>query len=203
MFLHYTNFKSSNLMDRVNQEDFYQDGIFEHGLTAEGLRWHSRQSQEIRFHQLVSLLPFNTASIVDAGCGFGDLYTYLCAHGKDSIHYIGLDALDIMVKEAQKRTGQSIYQCDILHDSLIEGEFYICSGALNILTLEGGYRFIQRCYEASTRGIIFNFLEGKKTSKTYNYLQAHKIEKLGEKLGARVIFRRGYYENDCTVAFYK
>lgn len=190
-------------MDRVNKEDFYQDGILEHGLTAQGLRWHSRQSQEVRFHQLVSLLPFDTASIVDAGCGFGDLFDYLHIHGKDSIHYIGLDALDIMVKEARKRTGQSIYQCDILSDPLIEGEFYVCSGALNILTLEGGYRFIERCYSASSRGFIFNFLEGKNQSKTYNYLQAHKIEKLGERLGARVIFCRGYYDNDCTVAFYK
>jgi len=190
-------------MDRVNKEEFYQDGIFEHGLTAQGLRWHSPQSQEVRFHQLVSLLPFDAASIVDAGCGFGDLYPYLCAHGKNSIHYTGLDALDIMVKEAQKRTGQTIYQCDILHDPLPKGEFYICSGALNILTLEGGYRFIERAYSASTRGMIFNFLEGKNQSKTYNYLQAHKIEKLGQRLGGRVIFRRGYYENDCTVAFYK
>jgi SAM-dependent methyltransferase len=190
-------------MDRVNKEEFYQDGILEHGLTAQGLRWHSPQSQEVRFHQLVSLLPFDAASIVDAGCGFGDLYPYLCSHAKDSIHYIGLDALDIMVKEAQKRTGQPIYQCDILHDPLPEGEFYLCSGALNILTLEGGYRFIERAYSASARGMIFNFLEGKTQSKTYNYLQAHKIEKLGQRLGARIIFRRGYYDNDCTVAFYK
>lgn len=190
-------------MDRVDNQEFYNDGILEHGLTAQGLRWHSRQSQEVRFHQLLSLLPFNTASIVDAGCGFGDLYLYLSSQGKGAVNYIGLDALEIMVKEAQQRTGKSIYQCDILLDTLIKGEFYVCSGALNILTREGGYRFIERCYEASTRGLIFNFLEGKKESKTYNYLQADKIEKLGQKLGARVIFRRGYYENDCTVAFYK
>lgn len=190
-------------MDRVNKEEFYNDGIFEHGLTPQGLRWHSRQSQEIRFHQLLSLLPFNTSSIVDAGCGFGDLYTYLRSHGKGSVRYTGLDALDIMVKEAQKRTDQPIYQCDILVDPLPEGEFYVCSGALNILTQEGGYRFIERCYGASTRGMVFNFLEGKKESKTYNYLQADKIEVLGKRLGAQITFRRGYYDNDCTVAFYK
>jgi len=190
-------------MDRVNKEEFYNDGIYEHGLTPQGLRWHSRQSQEVRFHQLLSLLPFNTSSIIDAGCGFGDLYLYLSSQGKGSIDYIGLDALEVMVKEAQQRTGKLVYQCDILLDPLPKGEFYVCSGALNILTQEGGYRFIQRCYGASTRGVVFNFLEGEKESKTYNYLQAAKIEKLGHNLGARVIFRRGYYDNDCTVAFYK
>jgi SAM-dependent methyltransferase len=190
-------------MDRVNTEEFYNDGIFEHGLTAQGLKWHSRQSQEVRFHQLLSLLPLNTASIVDAGCGFGDLYLYLSSHSKKCIDYIGLDSLDIMVKEARQRTGQPIYQCDILYDPLVQGEFYLCSGALNILTKNGGYRFIQRCYEASSRGMVFNFLEGEKESKTYNYLQADKLKKLGQEMGAQVVFRRGYYEKDCTVAFYK
>ena len=132
-------------MDRVDTEEFYNDGIFEHGLTAQGLKWHSRQSQEIRFHQLLSLLPVNTVSIVDAGCGFGDLFLYLTSHSNRIIDYIGLDSLEIMVKEAKRRTGQTIYQCDILHDHLVEGDFYVCSGALNILTQEGGYRFIQRC----------------------------------------------------------
>lgn len=190
-------------MDRVDTEEFYNDGIYAHGLTAQGLQWHSQQSQEVRFHQLLLLLPSSTTSIVDAGCGFGDLYLYLTSHSKRTIDYIGLDSLEIMVKEAKQRTGQPIYQCDILHEPLVEGDFYVCSGALNILTQEGGYRFIQRCYNASTRGFIFNFLEGKKESKTYNYLQADKIEKLGKRLGARVVFRRGYYEKDCTVAFYK
>lgn len=190
-------------MSRINNKQFYHNAVEEHGLSPQGLCWHSRDSQEIRFDQLVSLLPLDTASIVDAGCGFGDLYPYLCAQGKNSIAYTGLDALEMMVREALRRTGQPIYQCDILSDPLVEGEFYVCSGALNILTQEEGYRFIERCYSASTRGIIFNFLEGENRSKTYNYLQAHKIEKLGKRLGARLIFRRGYYDNDCTVAFYK
>jgi hypothetical protein len=51
--------------------------------------------------------------------------------------------------------------------------------------------------------MVFNFLEGEKESKTYNYLQADKLKKLGQEMGAQVVFRRGYYEKDCTVAFYK
>lgn len=190
-------------MSHIDNQKFYYSGISEHGFSPEGLRWHSRQSQEVRFHQLVSLLPLDTASIVDAGCGFGDLYLYLQTMGKNSIHYTGLDSLEIMVREASSRTGQSIHQCDILSDPLIEGEFYLCSGALNILTHDEGYRFIERCFNASSRGIIFNFLEGNRQSKTFNYLQAARIEKLGKRLDARIVFRRHYYDNDCTAAFYK
>lgn len=188
----------------IDNRRFYLSGIREHGCTPQGLRWHSKQSQEIRFHQLLMLLPNDFRSVVDAGCGFGDLYLYLCNKHENKIDYIGLDSLDMMVEEAIKRTDVSaIYQCDILTDTLPVGEFYVCSGALNILTPKAAFRFIERCYTASSRGIVFNFLEGSKKSKTYNYLHASDITTLGEKLNARVVFRRGYYERDCTVAFYK
>lgn len=195
---------SQKKTNKIDNYRFYASGIIDHGYTPQGLRWHSKQSQEIRFEQLLALLPLDTKSIADAGCGFGDLYGYICLSEKYSLHYIGLDALEIMVEEAIKRTRQvAIYRCDILNDPLPMAEFYLCSGALNILTQNAAFRFIERCYDASSRGVIFNFLEGNKDSKTFNYLRGSDIKALGEKLGANVVFRRRYYECDCTAAFYK
>lgn len=190
-------------MGRTDNTLFYHAAIAEYGFNARGLHWRSQEAQDIRFDQLAALLPSDARTIVDAGCGFGDLYLYLHSNGRDSIGYVGLDALEIMVAEASSRTAQPIYQCDVLHDPLIEGEFYLCSGALNILTRYEAHRFIRRCYDASSRGVIFNFLEGEDTSMTYNYLRATQIEALGKHLGARIEFRRGYYKEDCTAAFYK
>lgn len=190
-------------MSRVDNATFYHASIAQHGLNARGVHWHSSLAQEIRFKQLLALLPANTQSVVDAGCGFGDFYNYLIKKYNEPIEYVGLDALEVMVQEALLRTGQVIYQCDILNDQLPKGEFYLCSGALNILTCYEAHRFIRRCYDASVRGVIFNFLEGEDTSMTYNYLQRSQIEALGHHLGARLEFRSGYYKEDCTVAFYK
>jgi len=189
--------------NRIDNCRFYHTGIIDHGYTPQGLRWHSKQSQEIRFNELLSLLPSDTKSVVDAGCGFGDLCGYIRSTEKYSLSYIGLDALEIMVNEASRRTQEPIYLCDILYDSLPVAEFYLCSGALNILTRNAAYLFIERCYNASTRGIIFNFLEGDKDSKTFNYLLEADIQGLGKKLNAKVVIRRHYYESDCTAAFYK
>ncbi|MBD3799411.1 MAG: class I SAM-dependent methyltransferase, partial [Epsilonproteobacteria bacterium] len=179
-------------------KQFYHKAIVKNGFTPQGLGWHSKSSQEIRFHQILNLLPDQLSSVVDAGCGCGDFYLYLCKHRSDSIDYIGLDALSIMVHETKKRTGREAHTCDILEDDLPKGEYYICSGALNILTKEQSFRFIERCYEASHRGIVFNFLEGEVCSKTYNYLKSSEIQQLADKLGGRSIFRRGYYQCDCT-----
>jgi SAM-dependent methyltransferase len=190
-------------MNRIDNEHFYHSGILKYGYTPQGLRWNSQKSQEIRFSQIISLLPLDTLSVVDAGCGFGDLSTYIRTYGKHTLRYVGLDSLDVMVEEASRRTGERIYRCDILSDPLPEGEFYLCSGALNILSHKAAYRFIERCYGASSRGVIFNFLEGDQKSKTFNYLNSLQIEHLARKLEAKTFFRRHYYENDCTVAFYK
>jgi SAM-dependent methyltransferase len=190
--------------NRIDNRRFYHDAILDFGYTVKALRWHSQESQEIRFDQLLALLPPDTASIVDAGCGFADLYPYIKKYGKHHPEYIGLDALESMVEEAKRRTeGAEVFACDVLNDPLPEGEFYLCSGALNTLTPIGALQFIERCFHASSRGIIFNFLEGNKVSKTFNYLPAERIARLGEKLGAKVVFRRNYYEHDCTAAFYK
>lgn len=183
---------------------FYHKAIFEHGLTPQGLGWHSRQSQEVRFHQILSLLPHDTASVVDAGCGFGDLSLYLRAQRRETISYTGLEMLSVAAHEARIRTGETIVQCDVLSDPLPSAEFYVCSGALNILSRSQAYRFIRRCFEASTRGMIFNFLSGTPSpASIYNYLEPPRIEQLGKKLGARTVFRGGYYEQDRTAAFYK
>lgn len=117
--------------------------------------------------------------------------------------YIGLDSLEIMVQEASRRTREVVLCRDILHDPLPAAEYYVCSGALNILTQDAALFFIERCYNASLRGVIFNFLEGNKASEMFNYLLESDIKAFGEKLGAKVAFRRHYYENDCTAAFYK
>lgn len=190
-------------MNRVDNQRFYYSAISEHGYSPEALCWHSQESQEVRFYQILSLLPTDACSVVDAGCGFGDLCGYIDAFGKHTVEYVGLDSLDRMVSEAKRRTDKEIFKCDILYDLLPKREFYLCSGALNILTRTAAYLFIKRCYSASSRGMIFNFLEGDKESKTYNYLRAERIQKLGTTLGARVVFRRNYYDKDCTVAFYK
>lgn len=192
--------KKSN---RIDNSRFYHAAISDHGFTPKGLRWHSLYSQEIRFEQLLSFVPDDALSIVDAGCGFGDLCVYARKQKHRTFAYTGLDMLEVMVDEAHRRTGETILLCDILRDPLPSAEFYLCSGALNILTKEASFAFIEQCYRASTRGFIFNFLEGDKASPIYNYLSKTDVENLGVRLNAKIVFRNDYYESDCTAAFYK
>lgn len=191
-------------MPRINHELFYSASIKKYGISAEGVQWNSRYSQQIRFEQIVSLFDIERGdSIVDAGCGFGDFYYFLEAKGLNGYEYIGLDALNEMVQIAHRRTGCQIEKKDILTDPLPLADFYVCSGALNTLTPDESFHFIEKCFGASRKKLIFNFLEGEDTSLKYNYLQAEEVRKLGESLGAQVDFRRDYYGADCTAVFGK
>lgn len=189
-------------MPRIDHERFYSASIQKYGICAEGVQWNSRYSQHIRFEQIASLLEIEEGNtIVDAGCGFGDFYLFLQAKGMTGYDYIGLDALDTMVQIARRRTGCQIVQKDIVTDPLPEADYYLCSGALNTLMRDESFRFIEKCFTASRKKFIFNFLEGEDSSLKYNYLQAEEIRRLGETLGAQVGFLRDYYGCDCTAVF--
>lgn len=148
-------------------------------------------------------VDLSTSNIVDAGCGFGDLYLYLKEHSSTPKKYIGLEIMESMIGPALERTGCQILACDILHDPLPEADYYVCSGAMNILTRFETHLFIRRCFEASKKGFVFNLLKGPDESLVYNYFRPSEIKKLGRELGAKVKIKEGYLPRDFSVAFYK
>ncbi len=192
-------------MPRIDNTRFYDAAIDRHGHTARGVHWNSERSQRTRFRVIASLLPdsLEGCTLVDAGCGFGDFSLYLEETGRSPERYIGLDCMAPMVEEARKRTGCEIAQCDILHDALPEADFYVCSGAMNILMRFETHPFIRHCFEQARHGFVFNLLEGNDESMVYNYFTAAEIRKMGRDLGARVAIKRGYLPRDITAAFYK
>ncbi len=109
-----------------------------------------------------------------------------------------------MVELASSNTEVEILHLDICKESVPIKDYYICSGALNILTYFETHLFIQNCYNSSRKAFIFNTLYGSKESETYNYLGKDFIESIAKKLNVKkVIYKEGYLENDITVMFLK
>jgi SAM-dependent methyltransferase len=88
------------ITDRV--ERYYSSKVARHGPTAQGVDWNSRESQELRFAQLLQIVrargPF---SLNDYGCGYGALVATLEARGGD-FTYRGFDLSAAMVAEARR-----------------------------------------------------------------------------------------------------
>ncbi len=189
-------------MPRVDTESFYRHALARYGDNAEGVHWRSTESQQIRFDVLRSLLPSDLSriSLVDVGCGLGDLHAFLAARNDLPRQYIGLDAVEAMVERARARTGCTILRCDVLSDPLPEADWYLASGAMALLTHEETGAFIARCLSAAHQGLVFNSLKGSHQSLTFNYLMPGAVEAWALEMDVGLEIIEGYLSGDFSVA---
>ena len=85
-----------------NVKAYYDQKLEEHGPTANGVDWNSLDSQHLRFAQLLKVCsPADTPfSILDYGCGYGALATYMAQQGY-KFAYDGFDISEKMVESAR------------------------------------------------------------------------------------------------------
>lgn len=183
-------------MPRIDQKQFYNKALAKYGKSAKALHWRSEQAQQVRFKQIASFLPHTEAyTVVDAGCGFGDFATFLQQYSKMPIQYLGLEYNSALLGHA---VSNRVQQCDVLHDPLPNADYYVCSGALNLLTRFESHLFITRCLAHARKALIVNLLVGKCASSIYNVYDVTALEKLCKQYhGTRM--KMGYLQNDVTV----
>ena len=185
-------------MPRINNDKFYKNALKKHGATAKGLNWHDDYSQVTRFEVILEMIEndISGCSLIDAGCGFGDFYEFV----KDfDVKYTGYDIIEKNVKIAEKRTAQKIVLKDILKDPLEFADYYIASGSMNILSRFETFLFIERCFEHSKKGFIFNLPYGKDEGRNFNYFLPQEIKHFAKKFECEIITKSGYLPNDFTV----
>jgi len=185
-------------MPRINNDKFYKSALKKHGATAKGLNWHDDYSQITRFEVILEMLKDNIkgSSIIDARCGFGDFYEFVKDYESD---YLGYEIVAENVKIAQQRTGQKIVLKDILTEPLELADYYIASGSMNILSRFETFLFIERCFEMSKKGFIFNLPYGKDESKNFNYFLPQEIKHFAKKFDCETITKSGYLPHDFTI----
>ena len=181
-----------------NNYKFYNPAIKKYGISAKGVRWNSKYSQYKRFEVLTNFIEneIKESSIVDAGCGFAEYYNYLFDNNLKPKSYIGIDCEEEMITLASKRfLNTSFYIKDIIKDELVFADYYICSGAMNILKKDEIFIFIKKCFEASNIGFVFNFLKNDPLTNV-NFLD---ILHYSKSLSKRVEIQEDYLENDISI----
>lgn len=113
-------------------EGYYSEKVAKHGATAEGVDWNSKDSQELRFGQLLKVCDERAGfSINDYGCGYGALADYMLAEGY-TFEYRGFD-ISRMIDEA-KRLHARISGLEFFTDkSLVaDADYTVASGIFNV-----------------------------------------------------------------------
>ena len=171
------------------------------------LDWASRSSQEARFAVLVDNVDLPGKSLLDVGCGLGDLWDYL-RRRRIACEYLGVDILETMVQAARVRHPEARFeQADIFsHDLFEPGSFdtVFCSGAFN-LNLGNNLEFlpqaIARMCRLARRHVVFNLLHRRATAEAdkYFYHDPDHVRSLLTSPTCQVRIIDNYLPNDFTV----
>lgn len=199
------------LLEKATIIHYHRHRIEEfNGGTVEALGYLGAVSQLKRFEALTSVADLNACSILDVGCGHGDLKGYLDTrfHG---FSYVGIDQMAEFIQYAQILYGQrpSCYFCiaDFTKADLPQADYVFASGALGYRCGHQDYYFamIETMFLAAGRALAFNMLDAAKFPE-HPLLVGHDVERIMEfctRLSHKVRLVRGYLEDDFTVLMYK
>ena len=123
--------EQNNLFEEV--ACYYSEKLAEFGDTPRGVDWNGKESQFLRFKQLLKIVDTNSPfSLNDLGCGYGALLEYL-NKGRLDFRYIGYDISSAMIDTAKSRYSQ-IPNVQFIKSSNIKeiADYCVASGIFNV-----------------------------------------------------------------------
>jgi SAM-dependent methyltransferase len=192
----------------------YTSRYIEYGYSPKSLGW-DKGKQDIRFKTLTSEYNFTNKTVLDIGCGFGDLNKELSRVYKDSYAYIGIDIVPSLISEGRIRFGDknsvSFYEGDFLSSEFAKpADFAIASGIFNHKLVDGNnYSIIEesmkKAFDLCNDGFAFDFL-----SDRVDYRLTHTFHSSPElilsfayKLSRNVVLKSNYMPFEFSIFVFK
>jgi len=198
-----------SLIDWANIYRFNQACLKEHGEgNIRSLGWRNDNSQLLRFEALAGIGDMAGCSVLDVGCGHGDLRDYLGARYTD-ITYTGIDQMEEFLTVAVERYGHlpgtTFLFGDFTTANLAVADYVLACGSLNYHNNEPGfiYRIINKLYNTCNIALGFNLLSNILPLGILVAYDVDAIVNYCSKLSPNVVLHRGYTDDDFTVWVYK
>lgn len=188
------------------------------------LGWESRQAQYARFSAFVKNVDINNCSVLDVGCGLGDLY-HFCTSGLNlNIEYTGVDIskkmtdtaemqLEVLknagLKLADDNKSSAVFECaDVFKGFDKKADWVYASGIFN-LNLGNNLSFLKNAFDCfkklSNRGFVCSMLNERSDDKEkpYFYYSPEVVKSIAEELNpAKIIIDDSYLKNDFTICVF-
>ena len=151
--------------DVIYTQNLYTQKFNEFGVSLKTLGW-DKGKQDIRFDILTSQYACDDKSILDIGCGFGDLIGTL-KRKASNFSYTGIDIMDVFIAEAQKMHTEYAFIAGDFMDYKFDEIFDYCiaSGIFTLKLKQDNYEFIssamQKAWNICRDGFAFDFLSDK------------------------------------------
>ena len=185
----------------------YEDRIDPRREGWDVLDWASARTQKRRFEILLENVDLHGRSILDVGCGVGELLGFLQDKGV-AAEYTGVDILEKMVEEARRRHPGGRFLCADIFESPcpLEQTYDVvyCSGTLNLNVGNNDAflpRALRRFVEVTRQLVVVNFLHIREAVDTplYYFYDPRTVLEIAGKLPVEARLIDDYLPNDFTV----
>ena len=146
---------------------YYDNKLQEYGTTSRGVDWKDDDSHQLRFEQLLKVLPESSetdVSLLDYGCGYAALLDCLLKR-QMPVCYHGFDIAPLMLEQARCRYPQSTHYWYGRLEDLTPVDYVVASGIFNVRLEEDDYAWesyildtLHQFDRLSDKGFSFNAL---------------------------------------------
>lgn len=156
--------RSMSNLDTAEAADLYNKRFDQHGRDIKTVGWGSEQSQRLRFEVLLRGLDPKGKTILDVGCGLGDLIPFLDQQTGGDFNYVGIDIAVKLIGDARETYGndrREFHVGDIFSVDLPQVDIAVLSGALSFKVPgieEYAHETMKRMFELSREAACLNFL---------------------------------------------
>ncbi|OGM25846.1 hypothetical protein A2962_00360 [Candidatus Woesebacteria bacterium RIFCSPLOWO2_01_FULL_39_61] len=192
-------------------KNIYQEKYKKYGVDPRSLCWHQKGAAHQRFRQFWAEIDFSNKSVLDVGCGFGEMAKFLKKR-YEGVDYTGVDIVPEFIEEAKKNYPEyQFFVRDFFSKPMSETyDVILASGVLNSNVpenMEYRKKAIKIIFAHAKKVLAFNMLgaypqpENDPTSNVW-YADSLEILKYCTTLTRRVIFRANYHPTDFTIFMY-
>ena len=158
------------ILHRKKIIEYYSALVKKHGHSPQSVGWGSRKGKQgLRFSVLCEIGNISNCSILDVGCGFGDLYGYL-DYKKIKTDYYGIDINPHLLELGQKIYPKANLELRDFEEEKFTRKFdwVFASG---ITSVKGSYPQIKKImiemFRICKNGYAMNFVGGVKIGRAH------------------------------------
>ena len=193
-------------------KNLYVQRYARHGYGKDSLGWF-KGKQEMRFKILTSQVDLEGRSILDLGCGFGDLNYYL-KMVLERYSYLGVDCVEPFLIEAREKHPESFINfinADIRDAKLEQHDYVLGSGIFNYkFEQSDNYGYIsevmQKAFSLCKIGMCFDFLSSNVDYSAHDYSfhsKPTRILDLAYALSRNILLRNDYAPFEFSIFIFK
>lgn len=203
------------MRDKTAISNLYDARVGEDLPDYKKVGWGSKESQELRFQILSGIGLKENYSVLDVGCGLGDLFDFLTKGNPSLEQYLGIDISKNLLAEAEKRYVNepkakfSLTDIEDLTSKQNSFDYVFMSGALNLKMKEDNWNYatevVRSMFDICKVGLACNFLSSYvdySHDKDFHY-EPERMFSFARSLTKRVALRHDYPLYEFTLYLYK